>query len=84
VQNDSPLPRIPECYRKFQKTGRGKKDNRHHENSETGTGRLEHLYEAVTVGNVSVVLAASIFHFGEISISEAKQYLKEKGIPVKI
>jgi len=49
-----------------------------------GAGKLEHLYEAITIGKASAVLAASIFHFGEISISEAKQYLKEKGIPVKI
>jgi len=49
-----------------------------------GAGKLEHLYEAVTIGKAAAVLAASIFHFGEISIPEAKQYLKEKGIPVKI
>jgi len=49
-----------------------------------GAGKLEHLYEAVTVGKAAAVLAASIFHFGEISIPEAKRYLKEKGIPVKI
>lgn len=49
-----------------------------------GAGKLEHLYEAVTIGKASAVLAASIFHFGEISISEAKQYLKERGIPVGI
>jgi cyclase len=49
-----------------------------------GAGKLEHLYEAVTVGKASAVLAASIFHFGEISIPQAKQYLKEKGIPVNI
>ena len=48
-----------------------------------GAGRLEHLYDAVTVGKASAVLAASIFHFGEISISQAKQYLKERGVPVK-
>jgi cyclase len=48
-----------------------------------GAGRLEHLYDAVTVGKASAVLAASIFHFGEISISQAKQYLKERGIPTK-
>jgi cyclase len=48
-----------------------------------GAGKLEHLYEGVTIGKASAVLAASIFHFGEISISEAKRYLKEKGIPVK-
>jgi cyclase len=49
-----------------------------------GAGKLEHLYEAVTIGKAAAVLAASIFHFGEISIPEAKRYLKEKGIPVKI
>jgi len=49
-----------------------------------GAGKLEHLYEAVVEGKASAVLAASIFHFGEISIPQAKQYLKEKGIPVKI
>ena len=49
-----------------------------------GAGTLEHLYDAVVIGKASSVLAASIFHFGEISIPEAKKYLKEKGIPVKI
>jgi cyclase len=49
-----------------------------------GAGKLEHLYEAVTIGKAAAVLAASIFHFGEISISEAKRYLKERGIPVRI
>ncbi len=48
-----------------------------------GAGKLEHLYEAVIIGKASAVLAASIFHFGEISIPEAKKYLKERGIPVK-
>jgi cyclase len=47
-----------------------------------GAGTLEHLYEAVATGGASAVLAASIFHFGEISIQRAKQYLKERGIPV--
>ncbi|HEY78259.1 MAG TPA: imidazole glycerol phosphate synthase subunit HisF [Dehalococcoidia bacterium] len=49
-----------------------------------GAGALEHLYEGVTIGKASAVLAASIFHFGEISIPEAKKYLKEKGIPVRM
>ena len=49
-----------------------------------GAGKLEHLYEAVTIGKASAVLAASIFHFGEITIPEAKRYLKEKGVPVRI
>ncbi len=49
-----------------------------------GAGKLEHLYDAVKVGKASAVLAASIFHFGEISISQAKQYLKERGIAVRM
>lgn len=49
-----------------------------------GAGKLEHLYQAVTIGKASAVLAASVFHFGEISIGEAKKYLKERGIPVNI
>ena len=49
-----------------------------------GAGKLEHLYEVVTIGKAAAVLAASIFHFGEISIPEAKKYLRERGIPVKI
>jgi len=48
-----------------------------------GAGTLEHLYEAVSIAKASAVLAASIFHFGEISIPEAKKYLKQKGIPVR-
>jgi len=49
-----------------------------------GAGTLEHLYEAVTIGKATSVLAASIFHFGEITIPEAKQYLHDKGIPIKL
>ena len=48
-----------------------------------GAGTLEHLYEAVAIGKVSAVLAASIFHFGEIRIAAAKAYLKSKGINTK-
>jgi cyclase len=47
-----------------------------------GAGKLEHLYDAVVIGKASAVLAASIFHFGEIGIPQAKKYLKERGIPV--
>ena len=49
-----------------------------------GAGKLEHLYEAITIGKASAVLAASIFHFGEISIPQAKRYLAKKGIAVEI
>lgn len=48
-----------------------------------GAGKLEHLYDAVALGKASAVLAASIFHFKEISIQQAKLYLKSRGIPVK-
>ena len=49
-----------------------------------GVGNLEHLYQGLKIGNASAVLAASIFHYGEHSIKEAKQYLASKGIPVRI
>ena len=49
-----------------------------------GAGKLEHLYEAIIIGKASAVLAASVFHFGEISIPQAKDYLAEKGIPIRI
>jgi cyclase len=45
-----------------------------------GAGTLEHLHEALTAGHASAVLAASIFHFGEFTISETKTYLRERGI----
>lgn len=47
-----------------------------------GAGNLEDLYEGLVGGKASAVLAASVFHFGEISIPEAKKYLSERGIPV--
>ena len=49
-----------------------------------GVGTLEHLYEGFEMGNASAVLAASIFHFGDFSIQDAKKYLDSKGIPVRI
>ena len=49
-----------------------------------GAGSLQHLYEGVVIGKAAAVLVASIFHFGEISIPQAKQYLKDRGIPVRI
>ena len=49
-----------------------------------GAGNLEHLYEAFSQGKADAVLAASIFHFGEYSISQAKTFLKQKGIPVRL
>ena len=49
-----------------------------------GAGNLEHLYQGIKIGKADAVLAASIFHFGEFSIKDAKKYLESKGIPVRI
>jgi len=49
-----------------------------------GAGTLEHLYEALSEGKADAVLAASIFHYREYTIHEAKEYLKSKGIPVRL
>ena len=49
-----------------------------------GAGKLEHLANVIKEGKASAILAASIFHFGEISIKEAKAYLNSKGIQVRI
>jgi cyclase len=48
-----------------------------------GAGRLEHFYDALTVGRASAVLAASLFHFGEYKVSEVKNYLRERGVVVR-
>lgn len=48
-----------------------------------GVGNLEHLAEGLTTGEADAVLAASIFHYREYSIAEVKQYLEERGIPVR-
>jgi imidazole glycerol-phosphate synthase subunit HisF len=49
-----------------------------------GAGTLDHLVDAVTVGKADAVLAASIFHFGEYSIREVKEYMRDKGIVVRL
>ncbi len=49
-----------------------------------GAGTLEHLYEGIAVGHADAVLAASIFHFGEFTIRQTKEYLKNRGIEVRI
>ncbi len=48
-----------------------------------GAGALEHFYDAFTLGCADAVLAASLFHFGEIPIPKLKDYLDSKGIPVR-
>ena len=49
-----------------------------------GAGNLEHLYEALTDGKADAVLAASIFHFREYSVRQAKDYLKERKVAVRL
>ncbi|HWP26389.1 MAG TPA: imidazole glycerol phosphate synthase subunit HisF [Xanthobacteraceae bacterium] len=49
-----------------------------------GVGTLEHLVEGVRDGHASAVLAASIFHFGEYSVREAKEYMARAGLPVRL
>ena len=49
-----------------------------------GVGTLEHLYEGVSEGEADAVLAASIFHFGDYSIAEAKSFLAQHNVPVRI
>ncbi|RUM88633.1 MAG: imidazole glycerol phosphate synthase subunit HisF, partial [Thermovibrio sp.] len=49
-----------------------------------GAGKPEHFYEGLTEGKADAVLAASVFHFREISIPELKSYLKERGVWVRI
>ena len=48
-----------------------------------GVGTLEHLYEGLTQAGADAVLAASIFHFGQHTIAEAKAYLGARGVPVR-
>jgi len=49
-----------------------------------GAGTLAHLHEVLTAGRADAALAASIFHFGEYRIAEAKAYLRERGVPIRL
>ena len=49
-----------------------------------GAGRLEHFYDAVEEGHADAVLAASLFHYKELSIKEVKEYLKGRGVSVRL
>jgi cyclase len=49
-----------------------------------GAGTLEHLYEALSEGRADAVLAASIFHYREYTIRQAKIYLRDKRVPVRL
>jgi cyclase len=49
-----------------------------------GVGTLEHLYEGIAQGGADAVLAASIFHFGEHTVGEARAYLAARGVPMRV
>jgi cyclase len=49
-----------------------------------GAGNLEHMAQVLTEGKADAALAASIFHFGTYSIAQVKEFLRAKGIPVRM
>ena len=49
-----------------------------------GAGSLEHLRDAIALGNAHAVLAASIFHFSVYSVREAKEFMASAGIPMRL
>ena len=49
-----------------------------------GVGTLEHIREGLTAGGATAALAASIFHYREYTVAECKQYLAERGVPVRL
>jgi cyclase len=49
-----------------------------------GAGQLEHFYEALTAGGASGALAASLFHYKQLSIAQTKEYLAERGVAVRV
>jgi cyclase len=49
-----------------------------------GAGQLEHLYDAIVEGHAHAVLCASIFHYGTHTVPEAKRFLAERGIPIRL
>lgn len=49
-----------------------------------GAGKLEHFYDAIEKGHADAVLAATLFHYNQISISSLKNYLAERGVPIRL
>ena len=49
-----------------------------------GVGKIEHFAEGIIDGEADAVLAASVFHFGEFSVREVKEYMRAQGIPVRL
>lgn len=48
-----------------------------------GAGRLEHFYDVLTIGKADAVLAASVFHYGQFTIRQVKEYLRDRGIEMR-
>ena len=49
-----------------------------------GAGNMDHIYEVLTNGRASAALAASIFHYQDHTISEVKQFLKDRGVSIRL
>ena len=49
-----------------------------------GAGKLEHFYDALTEGKADAALAASLFHYKELEIREVKEYLRDRGVSVRL
>ena len=49
-----------------------------------GAGELEHFYDVLTAGKADAVLAASVFHYGQFTVGQVKEYLKSRGVEVRI
>ena len=49
-----------------------------------GAGKLEHFYDVLTEGKADAVLAASVFHYGQFRVREVKEYLRERGVEVRL
>lgn len=48
-----------------------------------GAGKLEHFYDVLTLGKADAVLAASVFHYGQFTVRQVKDYLKSRGVEVR-
>ncbi|MBP2664626.1 MAG: hisF, partial [Firmicutes bacterium] len=49
-----------------------------------GAGELEHFYDVLTAGKADAVLAASVFHYGQFTVGQVKEYLKSRGVEVRV
>lgn len=49
-----------------------------------GAGELEHFYDVLTAGKADAVLAASVFHYGQFTVRQVKEYLRSRGVEVRL